>query len=348
MFRDAYALTTASAVPFLLCFHSSSAFSPGAKMFASPVTGEERQPMCESCHKMSLGPCATCQQPLRTGKFVELQHDGSLHHSQCLTCSECRKLLGVRDVRRSDDGRLFCETHYLALLSRPSAAPVVPCAKCGRGIGEDDGVTALDQNWHAACFVCAESGCTVDIASEGRYYELEKMPFCTQHYMLRMGKPCARCGKQVPADVVTSALGQHFHPECLKCSQCSNVFPPGSKMFVASAPSSGGSSGGEGSATAQAPLCESCHDANSGTCTACGEPLRSGKYASVLGRKYHATGCVSCIACLKRFAKGDPMFQRDGFPVCKEHASGPLPPGAEENMRRAGPATGGAAAARAN
>jgi uncharacterized CHY-type Zn-finger protein len=184
-------------------------------MFGSAVPGEEQQPMCESCHKMSLGPCTACQQPLRTGKFVSVQ--GALYHSQCLSCSACRKPLRGSDVKRSEDGRLFCEDDFRALLARPATAPVVPCAKCGRGIDDDDGVTALDQNWHAACFACAEPGCTVDIASEGRYYEVSRKPYCTQHYMLLMGKHCARCKKRVPADKMTSALGLHFHPECLSC-----------------------------------------------------------------------------------------------------------------------------------
>ena len=87
------------------------------------------------------------------------------------------------------------------------------------------------------------------------------------------------------------------------------------------------------------PMCESCHESSLGKCAGCGELLRAGKYASVLGRKYHAgNGCISCIACRKPFDKGESMFQRDGFPVCSHHARGPLPAGAEDNMRRAGPA----------
>lgn len=53
-----------------------------------------------------------------------------------------------------------------------------------------------------------------------------------------------------------------------------------------------------------------------------------------LGRKYHPEGgCLACAACLRPFAQGEQMLQRDGWPVCAEHARGELPPGAAERMR---------------
>ena len=124
------------------------------------------------------------------------------------------------------------------------------------------------------------------------------------------------------------ALGSAFHPDCLRCVSCASAFGPGARMFASTVP-------GEEAR----PICEGCHEKSLGVCATCGEGLHAGKYASVLGRRYHTAGaCISCIACRKPFAKGDPMFQRDGFPVCREHARGPLPLGAEENMRKAGPA----------
>ena len=71
-----------------------------------------------------------------------------------------------------------------------------------------------------------------------------------------------------------------------------------------------------------------------------------GKHLKALGRKYHPTGCLACAACLRRFGTAERMFQRDGWPVCEEHARGPLlPPDAEKRMRGPGPGGGAASGA---
>ena len=171
----------------LRCVSCTSAFGPGVKMFSSAALGEEKRPICESCHKIGQRPCAACKQPLRTGKFVAVRD--AHYHARCLLCSDCSCLL-TGDVQQHE-GLLYCPQHFRERQSRP-AASIIPCARCKLGIGEDDGVTALDQNWHAACFRCSEGACDVDIASEGRFYDIEHMPYCTKHYMLKMGKPCAR------------------------------------------------------------------------------------------------------------------------------------------------------------
>ena len=142
----------------LRCVSCSTAFSPGSKMFSSAAPGEENRPMCESCHKTGLSPCASCKQPLRTGKFVAAR--GTHYHARCLLCADCGALL-TGDIQEIN-GRLYCSDHYRARAARP-AEPIVPCARCRLAIGDDDGVTALEQNWHAACFRCSESSCDVDI-----------------------------------------------------------------------------------------------------------------------------------------------------------------------------------------
>ena len=147
--------------------------------------------MCESCRKTSLEPCTACKKPLRSGKFLAVRNAN--YHASCLKCSDCGVQLDG-DIQQHE-GRMYCPRHYRERTTRP-ATPVVPCARCGLGIGEDDGVTALEQNWHAACFRCSEDVCDVDIAADGRYYELERMPFCTKHYMLRMGELCDVCSKR--------------------------------------------------------------------------------------------------------------------------------------------------------
>ena len=116
--------------------------------------------------------------------FEDLQFHGS-----CFVCTHenCGVRLMPSGAHITEDGHMLCESHFLELVEPP-----IPCARCKLGIGEDDGVTALDRNWHAACFRCSEGACDVDIASEGRFYDIEHMPYCTKHYMLKMGKPCAR------------------------------------------------------------------------------------------------------------------------------------------------------------
>jgi len=91
------------------------------------------------------------------------------------------------------------------------------------------------------------------------------------------------------------------------------------------------------------PVCEPCFLAAADRCTTCGEAIL-GKHLKALGRKYHPAGCLACAACQRRFGTAERMFQRDGWPVCEEHARGPLPPDAEKRMRGGpGPGAGGAA-----
>ena len=178
----------------LRCVNCTAAFDPGAKMFTFASPDEGQKPLCESCHVLGPKPCAACKKPLRTGKFVAVRD--AHYHALCLKCAVCAAPLS--GDAQEHNGHLYCSMHYREKVSATSEQAVL-CASCHLGIEGDDGVTALNQNWHAACFRCSESACDVDIAAEGRYYEFERKPLCHNHYMLRMGELCAACGKRYAA-----------------------------------------------------------------------------------------------------------------------------------------------------
>lgn len=63
-------------------------------------------------------------------------------------------------------------------------------------------------------------------------------------------------------------------------------------------------------------------------CARCKEPLEPGKpIMKALDKKWHPH-CFTCVVCTAGFPDGR-FCNFQGWPVCPQHATGPLPPGLE-------------------
>jgi paxillin len=243
---------------------------------------------------------------------------GTTYHPWCLVCSHCGEQL-TSTVHKNAEGKLFCEQDFLALCA-------YTCGRC-EGVIEAESVSALDKHWHPWCFTCSHEGCGLNLAEgEGGFHEVDGMPYCRPHYADVKGDPCAKCGRGIMPGEALAVMKKLWHPECLSCMTCGKHLSSSDKIYPRD----------------DNPTCEDCFMEAAEKCAACRKPI-IGKFLTVLGRKYHATGCLGCGACLRPFGTGEKMFQRDGWPVCGDHARGELT--AEQIERMAAiPAAGGGGA----
>ncbi|XP_022831823.1 LIM domain kinase 1 isoform X2 [Spodoptera litura] len=89
------------------------------------------------------------------------------------------------------------------------------CAGCLNDIGDDDYVSALNQDWHKDCFRCS----VCDALLSTWYFERAGLLFCQNDYWARYGESCQQCAQVITGPVM--AAGEHrFHPECFACVAC--------------------------------------------------------------------------------------------------------------------------------
>ncbi|XP_061722968.1 uncharacterized protein LOC133529288, partial [Cydia pomonella] len=89
------------------------------------------------------------------------------------------------------------------------------CAGCLNNIGENDYVSALEQEWHTDCFRCSACDCLLSTW----YHEKGGLLFCQQDYWARFGEPCHHCRKVMTGPVMAAGI-RHYHPECFACNTC--------------------------------------------------------------------------------------------------------------------------------
>ncbi|CAH0696543.1 unnamed protein product [Spodoptera exigua] len=96
------------------------------------------------------------------------------------------------------------------------------CAGCLNDIGDDDYVTALNQDWHKDCFRCS----VCDALLSTWYFEKAGLLFCQDDYWARYGESCQQCAQVITGPVM--AAGEHrFHPECFMCVACGSHIEDG-------------------------------------------------------------------------------------------------------------------------
>ena len=96
------------------------------------------------------------------------------------------------------------------------------------------------------------------------------------------------------------------------CSHCKTPFGPGDPLFQSP----------EGNLLCKTHYTELCAD----KCARCKEPLVPGTpFIKALEKKWHKD-CLVCTVCTASFPDGR-LCNFQGWPVCPQHATGPLPEG---------------------
>eukprot|EP01029_Cantina_marsupialis_P001658 TRINITY_DN1145_c0_g1_i1.p1 TRINITY_DN1145_c0_g1~~TRINITY_DN1145_c0_g1_i1.p1 ORF type:complete len:1708 (-),score=582.36 TRINITY_DN1145_c0_g1_i1:692-5815(-) len=260
----------------------------------------EGLPYCEPHYKEKFcEKCPACNEYVMGDAVKALD---SLWHPECLVCTTCKTKL-TNGVHRGPDGKPYCSEHY-------SDQFMEKCKKCDKPVAGEC-IQALDAFWHRDCFVC--NTCENPVGEN--ILALEGFPYCQEHFLAKVGVPCAGCTDLIFPNEVIKALGQTWHGKCLVCSVCSKPFKQGCKLYH----------------SGKKPLCEEHFLAQCPTCGKCQEPI-VGPYLNALGRKWHKEHLV-CFVCDKPFESGK-MWVRATLPVCQEHSTGALPPEKMEIMKK--------------
>ncbi|PAV79010.1 hypothetical protein WR25_10724 isoform C [Diploscapter pachys] len=94
------------------------------------------------------------------------------------------------------------------------------CSNCNRSIRERDERYAVGQDvYHPECFSC--DVCNRQLETTNFFVDQGRL-FCKQDYLFKMEKKvqsCKACGQPLE-DMVLTALGHTYHPQCFKCAAC--------------------------------------------------------------------------------------------------------------------------------
>jgi hypothetical protein len=260
------------------------------KLFASrcegcnqPIVGEFVNSSGKKYHMQCApegGRCERCRQPIfGASKQTSLK----IYHPKCFTCSSCNKLL--TDTFTDLKGSPFCSNCASEVTLSRSGIPGVTyestadrekreqskiqnelyqnvqagkevCNWCRKIVGID-AVSFSGRYFHPECFVCGQCGENIGKAT---YTDNGGVAYCDRcspkAQQSSSGNPCAGCHQPLSGSFVTALQGLKYHPQCLKCSQCSAVIKGG---FAAKAGKVVCTSCASGKAPAPAPTSSSVH-----------------------------------------------------------------------------------------
>ncbi|VDO87485.1 unnamed protein product [Heligmosomoides polygyrus] len=173
--------------------------------------------------KHQVGLCANCRLPMYDSEDRYTVNDSSYHRA-CFTCEVCGKELREQQFYMSD-GRFYCKQDYLYSMEKK----VTRCAECKQPIQDMVGVfcqllvligihrshhtsvqvlSALNRNYHPACFQCTACGKCLD----GVQFALDKdnLVYCLPDYYERFAPRCHRCKNIIFPDEVGTFLRFSF------------------------------------------------------------------------------------------------------------------------------------------
>lgn len=218
---------------------------------------------------------------------------GKLYHIEHFKCTNCDKVLGDTENYFEHEEEPYCESCNNQLFLR--------CPRCNESVKEtDDGLSALNKNWHRECFTCR----VCDKPFKDNVYFTKdnddghgESPYCEEHYLELFGSRCRAC--QAPIrDKGIVACGSSWHPEHFVCTHCGDPFPDSAYYEQDGL-----------------PYCKNDYlELFAERCAGCGLPM-SGEVFNAMGKKWH-TDCFSCAHCHKPFPD-NAFFEKDGKPYCE-------------------------------
>lgn len=236
--------------------------------------------------------CAGCLLPFRKGDEA-MEAVDKMWHPSCFVCHECQEIFESDETFFEKDGRPYCEGCNDRLWNT--------CPACREAVQEsDDGINALNKNWHTDCFRCIHCSCKFPA---GVYFAKDDgtgygdRPFCETCFVDLFVPKCHGCAEPVK-DSGISAMGYTWHSACFVCHDCSEPFPDG-QYFVMDG----------------APYCQEHYFENFGErCAGCNEVITD-QILNALDKTWHAD-CFACEHCHEPF--GDlGFFMQEGAAYCE-------------------------------
>jgi len=118
---------------------------------------------CYECfEKIVKSVCAGCGKPIIGRSLTALSRTW---HPECLCCCVCGETF-VQGSYFEHEDKAYCQFHYYKLFGKI-------CPRCQQVV-QDDGIHAIGQMWHPACFTC--HGCSKPL--KGAVYDYESKPLC--------------------------------------------------------------------------------------------------------------------------------------------------------------------------
>lgn len=174
----------------------------------------DNMPYCERDYQQLFSPkCAACQEPILDKVTIALEQT---FHPEHFVCAYCGCQFDVDDGFHEKDGKPYCKNDFFELFANK-------CAGCNLPITANY-ITALSVQWHPDCFVCHDCHCPF---ADGKFFDIDGLPYCEIHYHARRGSLCAVC-RQPIIGKCTTAMFRKFHPDHFTCTYCLKVL---SKSF---------------------------------------------------------------------------------------------------------------------
>ncbi|KAK6728284.1 hypothetical protein RB195_005743 [Necator americanus] len=167
--------------------------------------------------KHQVGLCANCRLPMYDNEDRYTVND-STYHRACFICEVCGRELREQQFYLSD-GRFYCKQDYLYNMDKK----VTRCYQCKEPI-KDMVLSALNHNYHPACFRC--TGCGICLDGVPFALDKENQVYCMPDYHDRFAPRCYRCKQPILPDEKTGetvrivALDNNYHVDCYSCEGC--------------------------------------------------------------------------------------------------------------------------------
>lgn len=174
----------------------------------------DQLPYCERDYQQLFSPkCAACQEPILDKVTIALEQT---FHPEHFVCAHCGCQFDVDDGFHEKDGKPYCKNDFFDLFANK-------CGGCNLPITANY-ITALGVQWHPDCFVCSDCHCPF---ADGKFFDIDGLPYCEIHYHARRGSLCAVCREPIIGKC-TTAMFRKFHPDHFTCTYCLKVL---SKSF---------------------------------------------------------------------------------------------------------------------
>lgn len=169
----------------------------------------DQLPYCERDYQQLFSPkCAACHEPILDKVTIALEQT---FHPEHFVCAHCGCQFDVDDGFHEKDGKPYCKNDFFDLFANK-------CGGCNLPITANY-ITALGVQWHPDCFVCSDCHCPF---ADGKFFDIDGLPYCEIHYHARRGSLCAVCREPIIGKC-TTAMFRKFHPDHFTCTYCLKV-----------------------------------------------------------------------------------------------------------------------------